>query len=645
ISSAIERAYQGMGGPLVAVRSSATVEDLAEASFAGQLRTFLNVQGTCRVIDAVRACWASLFEPRAIFYMAQQSVNPTKARVAVAVQKMVQSEASGTMFTVEPVSGDTTQVCIEAVYGLGEAIVSGELTPDRYLVDKRSMTILEKQVVRQDWKLVGNLGEDGGEANIKVSIPPDIGETQVIDDAEIIVLTEMGKRIEEHYGFPQDVEWARENGRLYVVQSRPVTTIGPAAEPDVKPEAVDVPSAPLLSGFSASPGVGSGPIAFIQDTSQLDKIKSGDVLLASMTTPDFVPAMKRAAAIVTDRGGRTCHAAIVSRELGVPCVVGTEVATRTLVDGQIVTVDGTRGVVYDGRLTLDTAQVHYSRAGYKTHTRIYVNLAQPHLAERVAQRHVDGVGLLRAEFMVGEIGEHPRYVLSRNRGWEFVEKLAQGMIIFTKAFYPRPVVYRTTDFKTNEYRKNLKGGEAYEMEEENPMLGYRGASRYISDLDAFRLEIEAIKRVRAEYDNLWVMLPFVRTVNELGRVKKILEEEGLRRCDSFKLWMMVEVPSNVILLDKFIDVGLDGISIGSNDLTQLILGVDRDNERFRDTFDERNEAILWALERAISIAGSRGVTSSICGQAPSDYPELAEKLIEWGITSVSINPDVIDRTR
>ena len=366
-----------------------------------------------------------------------------------------------------------------------------------------------------------------------------------------------------------------------------------------------------------------------------------------MTTPDFVPAMRRASAIVTDRGGSTCHAAIVSRELGVPCVVGTGNATVTLKDGQGITVDGSNGNVYEGIVVTKkkaSAPTVSRGAKIKTKTKVYVNLAEPELAESVAARNVDGVGLLRAEFMLADIGTHPNYLIREGRGKEFVDQLAQGIATFAKAFNPRSVVYRTTDFKTNEYR-NLKGGEEFEEIEANPMIGYRGCSRYVRDIEAFHLEMEAIRQVRKDYKNLWIMLPFVRTVSELVRTKNVLAEQGLVSSKDLKLWMMAEVPSNVFLLDQFLDAGIDGISIGSNDLTQLILGIDRDNSKLADDFDEQNEAVLLALEKLIRTTTQRGVTCSICGQAPSSHPELTEKLVRWGITSVSVNPDAIEKTR
>ncbi|MEE9324657.1 MAG: phosphoenolpyruvate synthase [Dehalococcoidia bacterium] len=646
IDEAIRKAYHRLGRGLVAVRSSATAEDLPEASFAGQQRTFLNIEGEDRVVAAVQECWASLFEPRAIFYRVQHGFDDLKVGIAVPVQRMVQAEISGVLFTAEPVSGNREQICIEAIYGLGEAVVSGEVTPDRYIVDKRELTILHKMVVKQEQKLVKNPQADGStrECNVWVALSSREQKKQTLPDEEIIALARIGKKIERHYGSPQDIEWARENDKFYIVQTRPITTLKEAV--DVEEEEVKAPL--LLSGSAATPGVGSGPVTIVRNISEMDRIKEGNVLVAEMTSPDFVPAMKRAAAIVTDKGGVTSHAAIVSRELGKPCVVGTEVATQTLEDGQLVTVvvklDGSPGRVYEGRVAVDKEEAEFLGEDVRTLTKVLVNLADPDLAEEMASRDVDGVGLLRAEFIVAHIGEHPRYMLDHGRGAEFVEKLTEGITKFARAFHPRPVVYRTNDFKTNEYR-NLKGGEAYEEVEENPMLGYRGCSRYINDRDVFKLEIETIKRVRERYKNLWVMLPFVRTVGELAQAKEILQEEGLRSSQDFKLWMMVEVPSNVILLDDFIDVGLDGISIGSNDLTQLTLGVDRDNSRLAELFDERNDAVLWSLERVISIAKRRGITYSICGQAPSFYPELTAKLVEWGVTSVSVSPDMINRTR
>jgi len=635
IAAAIRKSYASMENGLVAVRSSATAEDLPDASFAGQQATFLNVTGGNNVVEAVQKCWASLFEARAIFYRIENKFDHFHVGIAVPVQRMVQSETSGVMFTIEPTSSDPSRIIIEAVLGLGEMIVSGDVTPDHYEVDKKTLKIVNKEVKKQEWKLVKN---DSGE-NVKIILTPAEQARQKITDDDIVFIAEIGKRLEEHYKHPQDVEWAKENNTIYIVQTRPVTTMGktPVKRHEFK-------ETPILVGSAASPGIASGPVKIVRDPSQIDKVMKGDILVAEMTTPDFVPAMKRAAAIVTDRGGRTAHAAIVSRELGIPCVVGTEKAMATLKDGQIITVDGSGGKVYQGKIEIAVEQKKRRAVKIATKTKLLVNLAIPELADKVAAMDVDGVGLLRAETMVAQIGEHPSYMLSQNRGQEFIDKLADGLTIFAKAFYPRQVVYRTNDFKTNEYRA-LKGGENYESVEENPMLGYRGASRYITDIATFKLELAAIKKVRKKYDNLWVMVPFVRTVNELAQTIKIMADEGLKRSPKFKIWMMAEIPANVILLEKFLAVGIDGVSIGSNDLTQLTLGVDRDNERLAALFDERDEAVILSLEKLVRGCAKAGVTCSICGQAPSVYPELTKKLVEWGITSVSVSPDMIDQTR
>jgi pyruvate,water dikinase len=613
--------------------------------------TFLNVTGEEAVVHAVRACWASLFEARAIFYRAHGGFNHLDVGIAVVVQRMVQSERSGAMFTLEPVTGNRGRIVIEALFGLGEAVVSGALTPDLYLVDKATLSITEKRTVRQEQQLIRNPAAGGGqEYNIWSPVPSKKASQQKLKDQEILSLAELGHRVEAHYGTPQDIEWAEENGELFIVQSRPVTVMrGEAGESEASLAAETAPV--LLEGSPASPGVAVGSVKIILHPDDIDRVQERDILVAEMTTPDFVPAMKRAAGIVTAKGGRTCHAAIVSRELGTPCVVGAPDATQSLPEGQQVTVDGSRGCVYEGRAEARLAWAQEekrrwdSAAKLQVKTRVYVNLAEPDLAERVAKQNVDGVGLLRAEFIIADhIKEHPQLCLDEGRPDDFTNRLAEGLRSFAKAFHPRPVVYRTTDFKTNEYR-GLKGGEKYEEPEENPMIGYRGASRYAQEPEVFKLEIEAVKQVRQEYPNLWVMIPFVRTPEELAAVKVIMEAEGLRRSEEFKLWMMAEVPSNVLILDQFIDVGIDGISIGSNDLTQLILGMDRDNARFAVEFDERNEAVMIALERLVKRGKERGVTVSICGQAPSDYPELTRKLVEWGITSLSVNPDVINKTR
>jgi pyruvate, water dikinase len=643
LARAITFAYDALGenrDVLVAVRSSATAEDLPSASFAGQQETFLNVTGKEQVLRKVKQSWASLFDARAIFYRHESQFDHFKIGIAIPIERMIESDASGILFTVDPVTNDRSKITIEAIYGLGEMIVQGEVTPDHYEVDKNTLAILTKQIAPQTVKLVKQ-----GAENKEVAIVPREQNAQKIPDAVITELAQLGKRLEEHYHFPQDAEWAVEQGKIYLVQTRPVTTLQEKAK--VLHSSVSLEALPLLlTGDPASPGIVTGPVKILHDAREIERVSAGDVLVAPQTNPDYVPAMKKAVAVVTDQGGRTSHAAIVSRELGIPAVVGTAHATAMLVNGMIVTVDGSTGKIYQGTYSKPAEETKAPTELIKTRTKVYVNLAEPEFAERVAKRHVDGVGLLRAEFMMANIGKHPREFIREQQQHLFVEQLAAGMETFCQAFSPRPVVYRTSDFKTNEYR-DLVGGKAFEPEESNPMLGFRGAFRYTKDEAVFQLELEAIKQVRDErgWTNLWVMLPFVRTVEELIAVKRTMTASGLVQSDTFKLWMMVEIPSNVILLDEFIDVGIDGVSIGSNDLTMLILGTDRDNSLVAPAFNEQNKAVLWALERVITTAKARGITSSLCGQAASQYPELVKKLIEWGITSVSVSPDAIETTR
>ncbi|OGG13954.1 phosphoenolpyruvate synthase [Candidatus Gottesmanbacteria bacterium RIFCSPHIGHO2_02_FULL_39_11] len=637
--------------PLVAVRSSATAEDLPGASFAGQQDTYLNVKGEASLIKKVQEAWASLFTPRAVFYREEQKYDHMKVGIAVVVQLMVASEISGVMFTIDPVSSDKKTMVVEAILGLGEFIVQGIVTPDHFELNKDTLEITNRKISNQHKMLIKK-----GTENAEVKLTHAQGSKQKVTDEMVQTVAKLGKRLEKHYFFPQDVEWAVEKGNVYIVQTRPITTVKTAKNVTSDQKREDLAQLShmklLLTGDPASPGIVSGPVKIIHSASEIDKVLSGDVLVTVQTNPDFVPAMKRAIAIVTEKGGRTSHAAIVSRELGIPAVVGTPGATRILSKEKTVTVDGRKGQVYQGGLSAQQkiliAKSTEKKQGpeIKTATNVYVNLASPGRVEEVAKMNVNGVGLLRAEFMIADIGTHPKKLIKEGKSHVFIEKLANDLLVFAKAFNPRPVVYRATDFKTNEYR-NLKGGGDFEPEESNPMLGYRGAYRYMSDPKVFELELAAIKMVRNKhgFKNLWLMLPFVRTVNELVEVKKIIASSGLSRSSNFKLWMMVEIPSNVILLDQFCEAGIDGVSIGSNDLTMLILGTDRDNSEVASEFDERNDAVTWAFEKVIKTAHKYGVTSSMCGQAPSDYPELVEKLVEWGITSMSVNPDVVDAVR
>lgn len=630
---------------LVAVRSSATAEDMPGTSFAGQQVTFLDVKGEANVISKLRECWASLFTARSIYYRVVNKIPHEKVKIAVVVQKMVQSEVSGVMFSIDPVTNDKDRIVIESVWGLGEMIVQGSVVPDTYVVQKDTFSILSKEISDQSIRLSRIKGKTK-----ESTVPKRLIGKQKISDKQIVALAKYADRIQKHYYFPQDIEWAVEKDKLYIVQTRPVTTIKQTtkAAKSIKSD-VKFAETPILTGAGASPGIGTGTVKILKSPKEIDKIKKDDVLVASMTSPDYVPAMKKSSAIITDEGGQTSHAAIVSRELGIPCIVGTKEATKLLKDGQIVTVNGESGQVFlgsgvkksdDDKSAIPTAK--YSKT--KTATKVYVNLGQPDRVSEVAKMNVDGVGLLRAEFMIADIGIHPKEAIKRKEQGKFVSKLTKDLQSFCQAFYPRPVIYRATDFKTNEYR-SLAGGKYWEPVEPNPMLGFRGAYRYVTNPEVFNLELEAIKNVREKYENLQLMIPFVRSPEELARVRKLVATQGLFEKPSFKFLMMVEIPVNVIQIEDFIKVGIDGVSIGSNDLTMLIEGTDRDNSDVATEFSEMKPAVLWALKRVIRKCNQVGVTSSICGQAPSEYDELVRKLVRWGITSISVNPDSIDRVR
>lgn len=628
--------------PAVAVRSSATAEDLPEASFAGQQESYLNVVGENMLIDKIRSAWASLFTERAMYYRQQKNYDHMKVGLAAVVQRMVKSDTSGIAFSIDPITNDPSTITIEAIHGLGDYIVQGNVTPDHYEVSKKTFGITKKEIKLQKIK---EIRTDDGVGEKK--LPESVGMKQKLSDAHIVTLAHIVTSIEQHYAFPQDIEWALEGSNLFITQARPITT-SKGKEGSQKTEFEIGKHTLLATGSPASPGIGSGRPVIIMSPKDIDKIHEGDVLIAPMTDPDYVPAMKRASAIVTEMGGRTSHAAIVSRELRIPAVVGSEGAIKKLENEKTVTVNGTTGEIFAGTLTIKLdpdAQKPQPKKHIKTLTKIYMNLAQVDQAEEASKLNVDGVGLMRAEFMMAAIGTHPKLIIEQGRQKEFIDRIAADMIKVLKPFAPRPVVYRATDFKSNEYR-HLKGGEKYEPQEENPMIGFRGASRYIQWKEVFDMELEAIKKVReAGYKNIYLMIPFVRTPIELMQIKSILREHGLDRSPTFKLWIMVEVPSAVILLEDMIKLGIDGVSIGTNDLTMLLLGVDRDSQQVAHIYSEQNEAVLWALKKVVKTARKHNITVSVCGQAPSDYPDIAESLVRWGATSLSLNADAIDRTR
>ena len=649
LQSAIADAYHELAGDdaaPVAVRSSATAEDTESASFAGMNETFLNVCGAEAVVDAVRRCWASLFGSRTVFYRAKRGFSHAGMDIAVVVQRQVPSLRAGVMFTIDPSSGRADRIVIEGSLGLGESVVAGQVAPDRYIVDKASLQSVAREVRHKELAIEPVAG--GGTVTRKLG--DEEAKRPVLDDAEVRKLAELAIRIERHYEAPQDTEWAFDpDGDVWMLQSRPVTATGGQPAAEVEPSAAE----PLVRGLGAAPGMGSGAVRLVATLSEAGRLSQGDVLVTHMTAPDWVPLMRRAAAIVTDSGGMTCHAAIVSRELGIPCVVGTSDATRALRDGEIVTVDAGRGVVLPGAMAPSPAAQPGPGGGAAvaapamTGTRLLVNLSEPSQVARAAALDVDGVGLLRAELMIIEAleGVHPRLLIERGRGEDVVARMADGLTQFAAGFGPRPVTYRTIDFRTNEFR-GLEGGERFEPEEANPMIGFRGALRYTRDPEVLRLELDAIARVwDAGHANLHVMLPFVRTARELAQCRELFAQAGLLDRPGFELWVMAEVPSALFNLERYAALGIAGISIGSNDLTQLMLGADRDSELVADVFDERDPAVRDYLAELIPRARALGLQTSICGQAPSVHPEYADLLVRSGIDAISVNMDVVDRTR
>ena len=642
LADAIATAYAtlGDGDPPVAVRSSATAEDTASASFAGMNETYLHISGADAVIDAIRRCWASLFGGRTVFYRAKRGLGQADMDIAVVVQRQIASTRAGVMFTIDPASGSTDRLVIEGSFGLGEAVVSGQVSPDRWVVAKGTLHSLAHETRHKELVIEGALDGQG-----TVTRPASEAEADapVLSDDEVRRLAELGQRIEEHYGSPQDTEWAFDaEGAVYILQSRPVTTTGHAAG-----EVGEL----LLRGLGAAPGTASGRVRIVAALADASTLADGDILVTHMTAPDWVPLMRKAAAIVTDSGGMTCHAAIVSRELGIPCVVGTGDATTRLRDGEEVTVDAGRGIVTEGRSAepapAAAAPGAPAAAAPVTATRLLVNLSEPSQVDHAAALDVDGVGLLRAELMILEAleGTHPRRLIEEGRTEEFIQRMADALTTFASGFAPRPITYRTIDFRTNEFR-GLAGGDEFEPEEANPMIGYRGAFRYVREPDLLGLELEAVKRVYdAGLDNFHVMLPFVRTVPELEECVRLVADSGLSSRRGFELWIMAEVPSVLFNLERYAALGIAGISVGSNDLTQLLLGADRDSEILAEVFDERDPAVVSYLQELIPKARALGLSTSICGQAPSVHPEYAELLVRAGIDAISVNMDAVGRAR
>jgi len=623
----------------VAIRSSATAEDLPEASFAGQQDTFLHVSGDDEVIEYIRKCWASLFEARAIFYREENNFEHSKVYIAVVVQKMAIADKAGVMFTVNPSTGEEIAL-IEGSWGLGEAVVSGDVTPDNYQVDKKNNEIIN--VTISDKKVMYTNDENG--TSVKVEVPEDKRNERVLSDDELIELTEMGKRVQAHYGEPMDTEWAFERDNLFLLQARPITTLGDvSAEEDSDVGATgDV----LVRGLGASPGMATGNVKIVLDIDELDKIKDGDIMVTTMTTPDMVPAMKRASGIVTDEGGVTCHASIISRELGIPCVVGTGNATTTLEENAGVTLDGKKGLAFEGISEVKEeapAVANVEAAPIITVTEVKANVSMPEAAEKAAATGADGVGLLRTEHLMLTSGVHPGKFIADGKEDELIDTIADKVQIVADAFYPKPVWYRTLDAPTDEFIA-LEGGEN-EPREHNPMLGWRGIRRELDQPEILKCEFRAIKKLHEKgYTNIGIMIPLSQNPEELVQAKALCSEVGLEPHKDVDFGMMVEIPAAAIMIDEYIKVGIDFVSLGTNDLTQYTLAVDRNNEFVAKHYSEEHPAVMKLIERTIRKCAEAGVTCSICGQAGS-VPHIVEKLVGFGITSVSSNTDAIADVR
>jgi pyruvate,water dikinase len=644
IKKEIQKAYSQLGkNTIVAVRSSATAEDLPTASFAGQQETFLNIKGEAQLLESVQRCWASLYTERAVYYRVKQGFAHEKVDIAVVVQILVKSEKAGVLFSSHPVTGEPTTI-IEASWGLGEAVVSGAVSPDNYVLDRRSGRVVDRKIANKKVEII----PEGDHGTREVEVDAERQNEPVLSDEEVAELAKFGEISEKHYNVPQDMEWGIVGDTIYILQSRPITTIkGSQAQREEKKAGEKVKEQRvLLEGQGASPGIGSGKVVIVRSVKDTGRVKEGDILVAKMTNPDMVPAMRRVSAIITDEGGMTCHAAIVSRELGTPAVVGTKNATNVLKTDQLVTVDGEKGLVYEGKVkseeVAEKGSLPAPSSPLITATAIKVNVSLPEAAKRAAATGADGVGLLRIEHLILALNKTPGWFISHNREKEFIDELANGIQIVLDAFPGKPVWVRTLDAPTDEFR-NMEGGEDEPLEH-NPMLGWRGIRRDLASPEQFRLQIEAFKRLWEKgYSNLGLMFPMISHPSEFIKAREMLREWGVD-VDECPLGIMIEVPSAALMIEEFIKAGITFASFGTNDLIQYTLAIDRNNQNVADMYYPKHPAVLRLIDDAISVCRRYGVECSICGQAGSD-PDMVQWLIEHGIESVSANIDAVQKIR
>ena len=634
--------YERLGGTvrdaLVTITPSFTSSESESEKYTRQYEKFFNVHGEANLVQKIKEGWALLFDPQDIFYRHHHSINQLEVGMALIVQKMLESQKSGKLFTVDPKTQDKNNMCIEALYGMSEPMIQ-DATPDRYEIDKEDFTILEKIIGQQSAMLVKS-----GKTYKEIKIPKSESRKQKITDNQILELAVLGRKLEKLYYFPQRVDWVIQKNKVYILQTHAWT--GVVKKNDSVSQIGHLPR--LLTGQAASPGIASGIVKVIHSVHDVSKVVQGDVMVVSHTTKDFLPAMKKASAIITDVGGHVSHAAETSRTLGIPTVIGTEHATKVLKNGIAVTVDGIKGIVYKGTgRTSANSHIAVSTSSLSTTaTKVYLTFEAFLHKDKLNENYPDGIGLVRGKLFLEKVGIHPKTLLHDGKKDMLGKEIVSMLEEYCTVMNPRPVIYSFSDLTSQEYRQ-LKGGQAYEPEEANPILGYRGAYRLLHDPEIFQLELEAIKHVRNKLNlkNLWISIPYVRSVNELVEIKKIISSSGLSRSSNFKLWMSIDVPANILMLEKYIGVGIDGVSIEPEHLTSLLLGTDGTNSEVISEFNIQSESVLWAIEKIMKISHKHAITTNFSGKDISSYPNLAENLVKWGVTSISVSPGSIEHTR